>query len=64
MSRMDPSGMFWGACFMALGVVFLLDRLDVWRVSPGLLWPSLLLALGVAILLRGLTRRAQARKQA
>lgn len=39
-----------GIFFMIMGVVFLLDRLDVIDLRPGLVWPLLLIGFGVGVL--------------
>ena len=39
-----------GFIFLALGVVFLLEALDLFTLSPSTLWPVLLLSLGIGIL--------------
>ena len=39
-----------GLIFVALGVMFLLEALDLYALSPSTLWPVLLLSLGIGIL--------------
>ncbi|MDJ0663063.1 MAG: DUF5668 domain-containing protein [Acidimicrobiia bacterium] len=39
-----------GLIFIALGVMFLLEALDLYTLSPSTLWPVLLLSLGIGIL--------------
>lgn len=39
-----------GSIFIVLGVVFLLEALDIYRISPSTLWPILLIALGATVL--------------
>ena len=39
-----------GILFTVLGIVFLLEALDVYELAPTTLWPMLLVALGVGIL--------------
>ncbi len=39
-----------GLIFLALGVMFLLEALDLFSLSPSTLWPVLLLSLGIVIL--------------
>ena len=39
-----------GVIFIALGVTFLLEALDLFTLSPSLLWPVLLVALGIGVL--------------
>ena len=40
----------WISFVLTLGVMFLLEALDVYTLSPSLLWPVLLLALGIGVL--------------
>lgn len=51
--RDGRSSLVMGLFFIAAGVVFLLDRLDVWELRARYLLPLLLIALGVALLLGG-----------
>ena len=39
-----------GIIFIALGVMFLLEALEVFELSPSTLWPVLLLSLGIGVL--------------
>jgi hypothetical protein len=43
----------WGLFFIAAGIAFLLDRLDVWTLRARYVLPMLLIVLGAAILLGG-----------
>jgi LiaI-LiaF-like transmembrane region len=43
----------WGLFFIAAGIAFLLDRLDVWTLRARYVLPMLLIVLGGAILLGG-----------
>ncbi|MGH2530394.1 MAG: LiaI-LiaF-like domain-containing protein [Actinomycetota bacterium] len=43
--------MIFGVFFIAAGVAFLLDRLDVWDIRARYVLPLVLIVLGVAILL-------------
>jgi len=43
----------WGLFFIAAGIAFLLDRLDVWTLRARYVLPMLLIVLGGAILLSG-----------
>ena len=43
----------WGLFFIAAGIAFLLDRLDVWTLRARYVLPVLLIVLGAAILLGG-----------
>lgn len=39
-----------GIIFVALGVLFLLEALDLYTLAPAALWPILLIALGIGVL--------------
>lgn len=54
--RGDRVGVGIGLFFVAAGVLFLLEGLDVLRVRAALLWPLLLIGLGIALLLGGIRR--------
>lgn len=43
----------WGQFFIAAGIAFLLDGLDVWTLRARYVLPVLLIVLGAAILLGG-----------
>ena len=43
-------GLVSGAIFTALGIMFLLEALDVYTLASSTLWPILLIALGVGVL--------------
>ncbi len=45
-----------GVLFVALGVAFLLDGLDVWEVPPALVLAAALVVLGAALVLGALLR--------
>jgi hypothetical protein len=47
----NPGAALTGLIFAALGVLFLLDTLDVTNLRRDLLWPSMLIALGLAVIL-------------
>ncbi len=53
--RVDPSALFTGLVLIAVGILFLLDRLDV--ANFGFIvhhyWPLIIVAFGVSHLLRG-----------
>ena len=55
-SRVDWTSLVAGLVLIALGSLFLLDRLDVVDLSFGYLWPALVAALGAILLASGLTR--------
>lgn len=44
-----------GLIFVVLGVVFLLEQLDVFELQAAYVWPVVLIAIGVAVLLGGLS---------
>jgi Domain of unknown function (DUF5668) len=48
--RPDRASIAFGLFFAAVGVAFLLDRLDVWTIRARYLPPIVLIALGVAVL--------------
>jgi hypothetical protein len=56
--RLDPSGVVAGLIFIALGVVFLLDRLEVWDLRFEVIWPAVLVGVGGLIVLGALLRRS------
>ena len=58
MRRIDWTSLAAGLVLMALGGLFLLDRLDTLDLRFGYLWPALLAAVGVIVLVAGLTRDA------
>jgi hypothetical protein len=39
-----------GVLFVAIGVLFLLEALEVFEIAPATLWPLLLVAIGVGVL--------------
>jgi Na+-translocating ferredoxin:NAD+ oxidoreductase RnfD subunit len=50
---LDRTALAFGIAFIVAGVLFLLDRLDVWNLSVSFVLPVFLIALGVGILLGG-----------
>jgi hypothetical protein len=48
--RPDRASIAFGLFFVAVGVAFLLDRLDVWTIRARYLPPIVLIALGVVVL--------------
>lgn len=60
----DRVGLGIGLFFVAAGVLFLLEGLDVLRVRAAYLWPLLLIGLGVALLLGGIRREEPERAAA
>jgi len=50
----NRSALVAGLVFVALGVVFLLQQLDVFDLRPAYVWPVVLMAIGAAILVSGI----------
>lgn len=50
MSPQQRRGLVSGILFILLGVLFLLEALEVYEIAPATLWPVLLVALGIGIL--------------
>lgn len=50
MNAQQRRGLVTGLTFIALGVVFLLEALEVYELAPSTLWPLLLIALGATVL--------------
>ena len=59
MSRrtLDATSLVAGLVLIGVGVVLLLDRLDVLDLRFGYLWPLLLAAVGAILVASGLARR-------
>ena len=55
--RFDAGGVVAGGLFVVLGILFLLDELDVWGLESAVVWPLVLIGLGLAIGLGALRRR-------
>ncbi len=55
--RFDAGGVIAGLVFIALGAVFLLDRLEVWDLRFDVIWPAVLVGAGVLLVLGALLRR-------
>ncbi len=55
--RLDVGGVVAGLVFVALGGVFLLDRLEVWDLRFDVVWPAVLVGVGVLVVLGALLRR-------
>lgn len=49
--RPDSGGIVAGVLFLLVGVVFLLDELDVWTIRLSYVLPLVLIGLGLALLL-------------
>lgn len=50
MSASQRRALVAGLIFIALGVVFLLEALGVYELSPSALWPILFIVLGIGVL--------------
>ena len=50
MSASQRRGLVSGLIFTTLGVMFLLEALDVYTLAPSTLWPLLLISLGIGVL--------------
>ena len=50
----DAGALTAGLLFIVLGAVFLLDRLEVWSVRPGIILPAVVIGLGVTLVLGAL----------
>ena len=50
----------WGLIFVALGVLFLLDQLDVIDLRAAYVLPTVLIVIGVAVLVAGMGARDRA----
>lgn len=50
MTRQQRRALISGILFIILGVVFLLEALEVFELAPATLWPLLLVALGIVVL--------------
>lgn len=55
---LNRAALVFGAFFVAAGVVFLLERLEVWDLQFRHLAPVVLIALGFAVLVGGTRRRS------
>ena len=53
--RFDPASLAAGLAICALGVLLLLDQVDVLDLRFGYLWPALLATIGAILLAVGLT---------
>ena len=50
MSGQQRRGIALGLVFALLGVMFLLEALEVFEIPPATLWPILLISLGIGVL--------------
>lgn len=54
----NTGSVVWGLIFIVLGVLFLLDQLDVFNLRAAYIFPVVLIVIGLTVLLGGtLTRR-------
>jgi len=53
-ARYNRSALVSGLVFVGLGVVFLLQQLNVFDLRPGYVWPVVLIGIGAAILASGI----------
>ena len=53
--RFDPASLAAGLAICALGVLLMLDQVDVLDLRFGYLWPALLATIGTILLAVGLT---------
>lgn len=58
--EVDRVALAFGVAFVIAGILFLLDRLDVWEMKASYVLPVFLIALGVAILLGVRSKRPPA----
>ena len=59
--RFDPGAAIVGFVFIALGIVFMLEALDVWEVQLGVIVSALVIGLGVAVLASAVSRSGERR---
>ncbi|MBT8213022.1 MAG: hypothetical protein KJN71_07735 [Acidimicrobiia bacterium] len=53
--KLNASSLVSGIAFIVIGIVLLLDAVDVWDIRPALLWPGLLITIGVVVAFSGRT---------
>jgi hypothetical protein len=58
--EVDRVALALGVAFVVVGILFLLDRLDVWDLKASYLLPVVLIAIGVAILVGARSSRPPA----
>lgn len=58
MNRIDRGAIVIGLLFVGAGILFLLEALDVFAISPGVLWPILIIGFGVGVALGGRPQQA------
>lgn len=59
----DTGGIVAGVLFVLVGVVFLLDELDVWTIRLTYVLPLVLIGVGLALLLGWLVSATSARQR-
>ncbi|MEX2626829.1 MAG: DUF5668 domain-containing protein [Ilumatobacteraceae bacterium] len=62
-ARPDTGGIVAGVLFVLVGVVFLLDELDVWTIRLSYVLPLVLIGVGLALLLGWLVAATSARQR-
>lgn len=55
--RRHPGTFVAGLLFIAIGIAYVLQGLDLWDVRPGRLWPIVLIVIGAMVLLTGRLER-------
>lgn len=50
MNKEQRRAVAFGVLFVAIGVLFLLEALEIFEIAPATLWPILLVALGIGVL--------------
>jgi predicted membrane protein len=55
-ARGQRSGSIFGGIVAAIGMLWLLDNLDIIHFSPGLIWPMIIIGFGVSALVKALDR--------
>lgn len=58
--EVDRVALAFGVAFVVVGILFLLDRLDVWDLKASYVLPVFLIAIGVAILVGSRSSRPPA----
>lgn len=58
--EVDRVALAFGVAFVVVGILFLLDRLDVWDLKASYVLPVFLIAIGVAILVGARSSRPPA----
>ena len=57
--RFDPGAAIVGLVFVALGIVFTLEALDVWELELGVVVSALVIGLGLAVLASAASRNRE-----